>query len=148
LSNSIVDTLLSADNIRSQFEKENFKSLFEIMQKNFERNDKITLKVLATMKSKEFVDLSKIEKLPDYYKKYFQIINYELREPTTKLSSFVIADDKILFPIGIGGDNPITYSIIEIRDAKMIKKAHSFFSKAWNKAKPLLKIESGQIVRS
>ncbi len=148
ISESLIGTLLSADSIRSQFEKENFRPLFAIMQKNFERNDKITLKVLVTMKSKEIINLTQINKVPDFYKKYFKIINYEIREPSTKLTSFVIADDKILFPIGIGGSNPRTYLIIEIRDSKMVKKAHSAFVKTWNKAKPIMKIENGKYQES
>ncbi len=147
ISDSIINTLISADDIRLQFEKENFKSLFAIMQKNFERNEKITLKVLATIKSKEIANLTQLDKIPDFYKKYFKIINYELREPTIQLSSFVIGDDKILFPIGIGSDSPRTFLIIEIRDTKMVKKAQSSFSKVWSRAKPIMKIENGQIIR-
>ncbi|MHA1156485.1 MAG: hypothetical protein ACTSQK_10295 [Candidatus Heimdallarchaeota archaeon] len=147
ISHSIIDTLISTDDIRLQFEKENFKSLFTIMQKNFERNEKITLKIIANIKSKEIANFTKLKKIPDFYKKYFQLINYELREPTNNLSSFVIGDDKILLPIGIGGASSKTYLIIEIRDAKMVRKARSAFSKEWNKAKSIVKIENGQIIR-
>ncbi len=142
ISNSNLETLLSFDSIKAQFQKENFKSFSTIMQKNYERNGKITLKVLSNVKSKKVANFTQINKIPAFYQKYFQMINYELREPITTLSSFVISDDKILFPIGIGGLNPRTYLIIEIRDSKMVKKAHSTFNKTWNKAKPILRIEN------
>lgn len=144
ISNSITESLLSVEEIRSQFEKENFRSLLTIIQKNFKRNDKITLKVISNLKTKEILNLTQI---PDSYLKYFQLVNYELREPSAQLSSFVISDEKILFPIGIGGSNPKTYLIIEIRDSKIVKKAYSTFNKSWKQAKLIIKIENGQISR-
>ena len=138
ISNSILDTLSSADSIRAQFEKDNFQSLYTVMKKNYERNGNITLKILASIESKEIKNLVKAEKLPPFYKQFLQMFKYEVREPKNMLTSFIIGDDKILFPIGIGGENPKTFFIIEVRDSNMIKKANSIFSKAWNIANPVL----------
>lgn len=147
ISDSIIETILNTDEILSQYDKENLKSLFAIIQKNFEREGKMTLKVLTNSKNKDKVKFAQIAKISDSQMRFFQLVNYEMREPITKLSSFVIGDDKILFPIGIGGPSPRTYLIIEIRDSKMVKKAQSAFTKVWNKAKPIIKIDNGQILR-
>ena len=146
ISNTIINTLASADNVRLLYEKENFKTLFSIMKKNFERNDKITLKVLSTMRSKDTLMLEKVDKLPPFYQPYFKLIEYELREPTQNLSSFIIGDNKVLIPIGMGGSSPETYFIIEIRDTKIVKKALSIFNKAWASANRILKISNGELV--
>ena len=147
ISNSVIDTLSSADSIRSQFETENFQSLYSIMKKNFERNGNITLKILASIESKEIKNLIEAEELPPFYKQFLQMFKYEVREPKNQLTSFIVGDDKILLPIGFGGVNPKTFFIVEVRDSNMIKKANSIFNKSWNNANPLLKIENGQIIR-
>lgn len=147
ISNSILDVCLSSENYRSAFEKENFKPIFNLIKNNFERKGPIKLNTLSNYISKEVSDFTKTTELTKFYKQFFKYVNYEIREPKTKISSFVSGQNNILFPIGIGSNISQTYLIVEIRDNKIIKNAQSIFNKAWNSAKPFLKIENGEILK-
>ncbi|NHJ04827.1 MAG: hypothetical protein EAX90_08385 [Candidatus Heimdallarchaeota archaeon] len=147
ISNTILDVCLSAENYHIAFEKENYETLFKLIKNNYDKKGQITLNTLSTYISKEVTNFTKSKELSKFYKQFFKYINYEIREPVTKLSSFVLGQNNILFPIGLGSINPQTYLIVEIRDSKIVKNAQSVFNKAWSSATPYLKIENGEIIK-
>ena len=83
--------------------------------------------------------------LPDFYKQFFRYFNYEIREPVDNLSSFVIGDNNLLYPVGIGGITKKTFVIIEIRDTEIVDNAKFIFDTAWKKAKPIFKVKDSKI---
>ncbi|MFW9923362.1 MAG: hypothetical protein ACFFDW_08775 [Candidatus Thorarchaeota archaeon] len=144
ISNTTVDVCLSSENFRAVMEKDNFNELYKTLQRNYNQNGRILLKTLTQYQSPELKLLSTHTVLPDFYKKFFRFFDYEVRTPVDNISSFVIGNNNILFPIGIGALEQKTYIIIEIRDQNIIKKAQISFNKAWNNALPVFKVIDGK----
>ena len=147
VANTYVDTLLSGENYHAVFDKENFESLLNVVKRNYERNGRITLNSISDVHSFDIKALSESSSLTKFYAKFFQYLDYELRQTTESLSSFVVGDGNVIFPIGVGTKNQPTYSLIEIREPKIVKKSKSTFNKIWGNAKRVIKIENGQIIR-
>ncbi|HUU77904.1 MAG TPA: hypothetical protein VMX55_06125 [candidate division Zixibacteria bacterium] len=147
ISNTVLDVCLSTENYHAAFEKENYETLFNLIKNNHDKKGQITLNTLSTYISKEVTNFTKSTELSKFYKQFFKYINYEIRKPVTKLSSFVLGQNNVLFPIGLGSISLQTYLIVEIRDSKIVKNAQSVFNKAWSSATPYLKIENGEITK-
>ncbi|MHA1306236.1 MAG: hypothetical protein ACTSO7_02990 [Candidatus Heimdallarchaeota archaeon] len=147
VANTYVDTLLSGDNYHTAFDKENFESLLNVVKKNYERNGRITLNSISDVHSFDVKTLSESSSLSKFYAQFFQYLDYELRQTTETLSSFVVGDGNVIFPIGVGTKNQPTYSLIEIREPKIVKKSKNTFTKIWGNATRVIKIENGQIIR-
>lgn len=147
ISNTVLDVCLSVENYHAAFEKENYEPLLNLLKNNYDKKGQITLNTLSTYISKEVTNFTKSTEQSKFYKQFFKYINYDIREPVTKLSSFVLGQNNVLFPIGLGSVNPQTYLIVEIRDNKIVKNAQTVFSRAWSSAKPFLKIENGEIIK-
>jgi predicted transcriptional regulator len=145
VSNTLVDTGFSTMNFREVFEEEEFSSLFNLLKSNKEKHGKITSRVLSTYITDETKAIKKLDKLPPLYKQFFNLIDYEIRQPKEKLSSFIIGDDNLLYPVGIGGIITKTYTYIEIRDPEIVDNAKFAFEKAWENAEIFLKIENGKV---
>lgn len=146
VSNNIIDTCFSTMNFRTVFEDEKFISLFNKIKTNKEIYRKITTRVLSTYITDETKELKKMEELPALHEQFFKLIDYEIRLPKEKLSSFIIGDDNLLYPVGIGGLLTNTYTFIEIRDSEIVDNAKFAFEKAWEKAEVFLKIKNGEII--
>lgn len=147
ISNTVTDVCSSAEHYRRAFEKEDFVPLLEIIENNYNKKGTIILNTLSNFISKDVTSLQDSPFLTKFYQQFFKYINYEIRKPNEELSSFIIGNDKILIPIGIGGLNPQTFMFVEIRQPKVIKKAQASFNKVWNNATPVLKIENGEIIK-
>ena len=147
ISNSIVDTMLSGDYYSTAFEKDKFEPLLEVFMKNIERNGRMTMKTLSKVQSQHIPQLQSSSSLSKFYAQFFKHLDYELRTPTEVIASFVIGDDHVIFPIGVGIKNQPTLSLIEIREENIVKRARNAFKKAWANATVVLKIENGQIIR-
>ncbi len=146
VSHSIVDICVATDQFRFAFQDLKFEPFIKQIRENYERFGKISTKTLTNYMTNEFQEIKKTGKLNAFQKQFFNFMDYESREPTTKLSSFVIGKNNLLYPIGIGGINTRTFVIIEIRDKEIINIAQEEFETAWETAKILLKIEDGNIV--
>ncbi len=146
VSNMVVDTCFATDNFRRVFEFDNFESFLAQIKTNYDRFGPINTRIMSTHVTDDMMQMKQLTKLTSFYKKYFSLINYEIREPGSTLSSFILGDKNVLYPVGIGGINKRTYFIIEIRDPQIVKIAHNSFEDAWKKAKPILKIENGEII--
>jgi hypothetical protein len=147
IANTYVDTLLSGDNYHDAFEKEDFEPLLQVIKKNYERNGRITINSISDVHSFDVKSLTKSSSLSKFYTRFFQYIDYELRQTTDTLASFVVGDSNVIFPIGVGMKNQPTYSLIEIRESKIVRKSKNTFKKIWANATQVLKIENGQIIR-
>ncbi|MHA1245296.1 MAG: hypothetical protein ACTSP7_12095 [Candidatus Heimdallarchaeota archaeon] len=147
IANTYVDTLLSGDNYHKAFEKEKFESLITVIKENYKRNGRLTLNSISDVHSFDIKTLTESSSLSKFYAQFFQYIDYELRQTTEYLSSFVVGDGNVIFPIGIGTKNQPTYSLIEIREPKIVKKSKNAFNKIWGNATRVIKIENGQIIR-
>ena len=147
ISNTVIDVFTSSENYRRAFEKDDFKPLLEVIESNFNKKGTIVLNTLSNFITKEVMSFRDSPSLTKFYQQFFRHINYEIRKPNDELSSFVIGNNNILIPIGIGGLALQTFMIIEIRQPKVIKKAQTTFNKVWNNATPILKIENGEIIK-
>ncbi len=146
VSNSLIETCFSTMDFRSVFEEEGFVTLFNQLKTNSEIYGKISSRVLSSVITDETKELKKAGKLPQLHKQFFNLIDYEIRLPKEKLSSFIIGDNNLLYPLGIGGLLTKTYTFIEIRDPEIIENAKFAFEKAWEKAEIFLKIKNGEII--
>jgi len=147
ISNTTVDVLLSGENYRAAFDKEKFVSLLEVIKKNFERNGRLSVNTISDYQSFDMKALRESSSLSKFYAQFFQYVDYELRQTTENISSFVVGDENVIFPIGVGGKNQQTYSLIEIREPKIVKKTKNSFNKVWGNANLVIKIENGQIIK-
>lgn len=147
IANTYVDTLLSGDNYRTAFEKVHFEPLFNVIKKNYERNGRLTLNSISDVHSFDIKTLTTSSTLSKFYAQFFKYIDYELRQTTEVLSSFVVGDGNVVFPIGVGTKNQLTNSLIEIREPKIVKKSKNTFKKIWGNASRVLKIKNGEIIQ-
>ena len=147
VSNTTVDTLLSGENYHAAFDKEKFVSLLDVIKKNYERNGRLTYNSIFNIRSFDIKSIRESSLLSKYYTTFFKYIDYEFRQTTEDISSFVIGDDNIIFPIGVGLKNQPTYSLIEILEPKIVKRTKNSFNKVWGNADLVVKIENGQIIR-
>ncbi|HUT82970.1 MAG TPA: hypothetical protein VMZ29_17370 [Candidatus Bathyarchaeia archaeon] len=146
VSNTIVDTMFEANNFYQIFQDENFKTLLKQFNETTNRYGRISARTLSTFFSKDIAVLKSSKELNPFYKQFFSMMDYELREPNKALSSFILGDNNLLYPIGIGGIVKKTSTIIEIRDPEIIKIAKLAFESAWKEAKIILTIENGEII--
>jgi len=146
ISQSLVDTCFATDQFRYAFQDLNFKPLFKQVSENYERYGRIKSRTLSNYVTVELKELIKTRTFNKLHQQFFSLMDYELREPITKLSSFVLGKKNLLYPIGIGGVNTKTFVIIEIRDDDIISIAQEEFETAWESAKTILKIQDGKIV--
>lgn len=145
-SQALVDVFITTDQFRYAFQELNFEPLFKQMKENYERFGRISARTLTSYISDEFKEIIKTRKLNKLQKQFFNIIDYEMREPKSKLSSFVIGKSNLLYPIGIGGANSKTFVIIEIRDPTIIEIAQDAFESAWESANIILEVKDGKII--
>jgi hypothetical protein len=146
VSQSIVDTCFATDQFRYAFQDLNFEPLLKQVRANFERYGRISTRTLTNYVTDEVKEIKRTGKFNALQQQFFNLMEYELREPITKLSSFVIGKDNLLYPIGIGGVNTKTFVIIEIRDKDIINIAQEEFETVWKSAKTILKVEDGKII--
>ncbi|MBN1328226.1 MAG: hypothetical protein JXA54_02020 [Candidatus Heimdallarchaeota archaeon] len=146
ISNTIVDTMFEANNFNKVFQNENFKLLIKQFTETTNRFGRISVRTLSTYFSKDIQLLRSLKELNPFNKQFFNIMDYELREPVDSLSSFILGDNNLFYPIGVGGIVKKTSAIIEIRNPEIIESAKLSFENAWKKAKIILKIENGEII--
>ena len=139
--------MLSGDHYSTAFQKDKFEPLLEVFMKNIERNGRMTMKTLSNVHSQHIPQLQSSSSLSKFYAQFFKHLDYELRTPTEAIGSFVIGDDHVIFPIGVGIKNQPTHSLIEIREENIVKRARSAFKKTWTNAAVVLKVENGQVIR-
>ena len=147
ISNILIDTCLSADTFRSIFQKDKLSILGETIQENFDRKGRLTIKTLSSWYSRDLLGIKEKGELSKYHKQIVHFIDYEIREKNSEqeLSSFVIGENCVWIPIGIGGINQETFSVLEIRDEKILKKAKTSFQKAWANSKKILEVKDGSL---
>ncbi|NHJ85784.1 MAG: hypothetical protein FK734_10000 [Asgard group archaeon] len=145
--NTLIDVCLSGENYHKAFAKSNFQELLNQLKSNKERFGNIKLKTISTYYSSDLKALMQTDSMPEFYKTFFNFIDYELRETEDKISSFVIADDIVLYPIGLGKINQKTFAVIEIQDKEIVQKAKKTFNEIWERAKVIFKIEEGVIYK-
>ncbi|NPE07360.1 MAG: hypothetical protein GNW80_03675 [Asgard group archaeon] len=146
VSQAIVDTSFGSDQFIYAFEELNFVPLIKQMKENYERFGRNTTRTLTSYYTDEIKDILKTGKLSKLQNQFFSIMDYEIREPKEKLSSFILGKNNLLYPIGIGGVNSKTFVIIEIRDPNIIEIAQDAFESAWGSAKIILEIKDGKIL--
>ncbi len=146
VSNTIVDAMAEASYFYQIFKDDNFAPLLRQFKETKNRFGRLSLRTLSTYFSKDILVLKSQDELNPFYKQFFSMLDYEIREPKEMLSSFILGDKNLLYPIGVGGIIKKTSTIIEIRDPEIIESAKMAFENAWKKAKIILKIENGEIV--
>ncbi|MBK5113817.1 MAG: hypothetical protein KGD59_07890 [Candidatus Heimdallarchaeota archaeon] len=146
ISQALVDTCFATDQFRYAFQELNFEPLIKQIKENFERFGRISSRTLSSYNTDEFKEIVKTGKLNTLQQQFFNMMDYEIREPKSKLSSFVLGKNNLLYPIGIGGVNSKTFVIIEIRDQDIISIALDAFETAWESAKVILEVKNGKIV--
>ncbi|MCG3253654.1 MAG: hypothetical protein KAX09_07390 [Candidatus Heimdallarchaeota archaeon] len=146
VSQAIVDTSFGTDDFRKAFNEIKFEPLLKQMKEIYERHGRITSKTLITHFTDEISKLISDGKLSSLQQKFFQLMDYEIRVPKEKLSSFVLGNNNLLYPIGIGGINTKIFAVIEIRDPGIVRVAHDAFESAWKSAKTVLEIKDGKIL--
>jgi len=146
VSQAIVDTCFGSDQFIYAFQELNFAPLIKQVKENYERFGRISTKTLSSYYTDEIKDIIKTGKLSKLQKQFFNLMDYEIREPKEKLSSYILGKNNLLYPIGIGGVNSKTFVIIEIRDPNIIKIAQDAFESAWESAKIILEVKDGKIV--
>lgn len=146
VSQAIVDINFSTEQLIYAFQELNFVPLFKQVKENYERFGGNTSRILTSYSTDEIEDILKTGKLGKLQKQFFSLLDFEIREPREKLSSFILGKNNLLYPIGIGGVNSKTFVIIEIRDPNIIEKAQDAFESAWESAKIILEVKDGKIV--
>jgi hypothetical protein len=146
-SNAFVDTFMDTERLREVFKDENYISILNLLKEKHQTRGSVKLKVLTSEITTEFKELVNTRKVSSFYQQFFKYVDFELREPKIKLSSFVISSNKLLYPIGIGGLEKKTYFLIEIRAPEILDKATYSFEEAWKKAKPIANLVNGKIVK-
>lgn len=146
VSQAIVDTSFGSDQFIYAFQELNFVPLIKQVKENYERFGHNTYRTLTSYYTDEIKDILKTGKLSKLQKQFFSLLDFEIREPKEKLSSFILGKNNLLYPIGIGGVNSKTFVIIEIRDPNIIEIAQDAFESAWESAKIILEVKDGKIV--
>jgi hypothetical protein len=146
ISQALVDTCFATDQFRYAFQELNFEPLIKQVKENYERFGRISSRTLSSYYTDEVKEIVKTGKLNTLHQQFFNLMDFEIREPKSKLSSFVLGKNNLLYPIGIGGVNSKTFVIIEIRDQDIISIALDAFETAWESAKVILEIKNGKIV--
>jgi len=146
VSQAIVETNFGSDQFFYAFEELNFVPLIKQVKENYERFGRITSRTLTSYYTDEVKNMLKTGKLSQLQNQFFKMMDYEIREPKEKLSSYILGKNNLLYPIGIGGVNSKTFVIIEIRDPNIIDIAQDAFESAWDSAKIILQVKDGKIV--
>ena len=146
VSQAIVETNFGSDQFFYAFEELNFVPLIKQVKENYERFGRITSRTLTSYYTDEVKNMLKTGKLSQLQNQFFKMMDYEIREPKEKLSSYILGKNNLLYPIGIGGVNSKTFVIIEIRDPNIIEIAQEAFESAWDSAKIILEVKDGKIV--
>ncbi len=146
-SNALLDTFMNSEILHEVFKDENYVSILNLLKEKHETRGSIKLKILTSEITDEFNELVKTKKVSSFYRQFFKYVDFDLRKPRIKLSSFIISSNKLLYPIGIGGLDKRTYFLIEIRAPEILDKATYSFEEAWKKAKPITKLVKGKIIQ-
>ncbi len=146
VSQAIVETSFGSDQFIYAFQELNFEPLIKQVKENFERFGRISSRTLSSYYTDEIKEILKTGKLSKLQSQFFGFLDYEIREPKEKLSSFILGKNNLLYPIGIGVVNSKTFVIIEIRDPTIIEIAQDAFESAWESAKIILEVKDGKII--
>lgn len=146
VSQAIVETSFGSDQFIYAFQELNFEPLIKQVKENFERFGRISSRTLSSYYTDEIKEILKTGKLSKLQSQFFGFLDYEIREPKEKLSSFILGKNNLLYPIGIGGVNSKTFVIIEIRDPTIIEIAQDAFESTWESAKIILEVKDGKII--
>ncbi|NHJ49487.1 MAG: TrmB family transcriptional regulator [Asgard group archaeon] len=148
VSMNMLDVGFSSSSFRTVFEDEKFQPLIQQFQMNVELYGRLKIRSLSTIQTEDIIQLKNLKKLTPFYKQFFKLVDYEVREMKTALSSFIVADNYLLYPMGIAGTLNKVFAYIEVRDPDIIENAKFAYEKAWEKGKPYLKIENGAKVEN
>ncbi|MCF2144015.1 MAG: hypothetical protein K9W42_09960 [Candidatus Heimdallarchaeota archaeon] len=108
---------------------------------------KIQMKTLTNTFSEELKTIWKLKGLPPIHKKILSYIDYELRVLEVPIMSFVLGEDTIFYPIGLGGIINKTSVLLEMKDEEIIDNARFTFETAWQKSQTAIKILDGKIIK-
>lgn len=147
ISNTIVDTCLSSTNFLNFVQSDRYSTLSEMLKKNYEKHGKIVLKTLSTVFTNKMFELKRSNSLSSINFPLLNFFEYEIRRPLDDISSFVLTENNIHFPIGTGVPDQQTNIFIEIREASILKSARIAFNKVWNTAETVFKVENGEIIK-
>ncbi|NHJ31671.1 MAG: TrmB family transcriptional regulator [Asgard group archaeon] len=146
ISQGSVDTCFRIDQFRKAFAELKFEPLIKQMKENYERSGEISFRSLSSYNIDDLKETIKTSSSNKLQQQFFRYMDYEVREPKERISSFILGKNYLLYPIGIGGANSKTFVIIEIRDPSIIKIAQESFETSWQSAKVILAVKKGKVI--